>query len=212
MGDLMIADARPPHIVQINRTFLIGVTEVTQAEYLLVAGDNPSHFLGAKRPVDSVTWDETVAFCEKLSARPGEVNAGRLYRLPTEAEWEYACRAGTKTNFGTGQKLPPEMANTRRSGWQATTDVGIFPPGPLGLFDMHGNVSEWCSDWYGSQYYAAALPIDPLGPRDGLNRVTRGGSWDSDPADCRCGSRGSWPPNKRSPTVGFRVVCIERSN
>ncbi len=208
MGDTNVPDARPPHVIQISRPFLICATEVTQAQYQLVVGENPSHFTGDARPVDSVTWDEAVAFCDKLSARAGEQSAGRVYRLPTEAEWEYACRAGTGTAFSLGPTLPGTKANSRQSGFLATIDVGILPANPLGLFDVHGNVAEWCQDWYGAEYYLASNAIDPTGPPTGLRRVARGGSWDSDPTDCRSGSRASFTPDQRFTTVGFRVICV----
>jgi formylglycine-generating enzyme required for sulfatase activity len=208
MGDATIADARPPHPVQIARPYMIGVTEVTQAQYQLVVGDNPSHFPGDARPVDSVTWDEAVAFCEKLSARAEEQAAGRVYRLPTEAEWEYACRAGTGTAFSLGPTLSGAMANTLRSGNRATLEVGTYAANPAGLFDVHGNVCEWCSDWYSAGYYAVGKSIDPPGPPDGVRRVARGGSWQTEPADCRSASRGALAPEERNSAVGFRVVCV----
>jgi formylglycine-generating enzyme required for sulfatase activity len=207
MGDPTVPDARPPHTVQLLRPFWIAATEVTQSDYLMVTGQNPSEFRGDDRPVDNVTWAEAVAFCEKLSARAGEQTAGRVYRLPTEAEWEYACRAGTTTPFGLGRTLPPEAANTARAAFQATRPVKSFAANPWGLFDMHGNVWEWCSDWYGPEYYAVSDAVDPSGPREGHLRVARGGSFDTEPNDCRCASRGKYAPETRSPAIGFRVVC-----
>jgi formylglycine-generating enzyme required for sulfatase activity len=207
MGDPTISDARPQHLVIISKRFLMGVTEVTQAQYQMVVGDNPSHFPGANRPVDSVTWDEAIAFCEKLSARAGEQSAGRVYRLPTEAEWEYACRAGTTTAFGLGPTLPGTKANTERSGFRASVEVGLYPANQAGLYDVHGNVWEWCHDWYGAESYLPSTPVDPVGPPTGNRRVARGGSWETEPADCRSASRGAFDPAARNPAVGFRVVC-----
>jgi formylglycine-generating enzyme required for sulfatase activity len=205
MGGPLIPDARP-HPVWITRPFLIGTHEVTQAQYGAVVGTHQSRFRGDTRPVDSVTWAEAVEFCEKLSARAPEKAAGRVYRLPTEAEWEYACRAGTGTQFALGQTLPPEKANTRAGGLNATVPVGTYPPNPWGLYDVHGNVWEWCQDWYDP---TSADMVDPAGPETGTHRVTRGGSWESNPADCRSGFRNdAYAPDARSPAVGFRVVCV----
>jgi formylglycine-generating enzyme required for sulfatase activity len=207
MGDPTVGDARPQHAVVISRPFLIGVTEVTQAQYqIVVGGESPSHFSGDKRPVDRVTWDEAVTFCDKLSARAGEQSAGRVYRLPTEAEWEFACRAGTNTAFGLGPTLPGPAGNTQRSGFRATVDVGLHAANPAGLYDMHGNVAEWCQDWYGVETYITVKPIDPIGPSTGRLRVARGGSWETEPAECRSASRAGFEPTERNPAVGFRVV------
>jgi formylglycine-generating enzyme required for sulfatase activity len=208
MGDALIPDARPPHPVKIGQPFLIGATEVTQRQYREMTGVNPSNFAGDDLPVEQVTWEEATAFCEKLSRREAERSAGRVYRLPTEAEWEYACRAGTETPFAFGMNLSATAANTGESGFRATMPVKeLFPPNPAGLFNVHGNVWEWCSDWYQSSYYATGKSIDPPGPRDGTKRVARGGSWQSDPGECRSAFRGKFAPNTRSPAIGFRVVC-----
>jgi formylglycine-generating enzyme required for sulfatase activity len=208
MGDASLPDARP-HLVRLRRPFLMGTTEVTQSDYEQVTAENPSHFIGdGKRPVDQVTWVEAATFCEKLSARPAEQEARRSYRLPTEAEWEYACRAGTETAFSFGPRLATEDANTAQSGFRATMPVGFYPANRFGLFDMHGNVWEWCGDWYQKDSYATGKPIDPAGPPEGTHRVARGGSWQTVPADCRSAFRGQFPPDTRSPAVGFRVVCV----
>jgi formylglycine-generating enzyme required for sulfatase activity len=209
MGDSRIADA-PPHRVGITRPFLIGVHEVTQKEYKDVVGSNPSEFLSELRPVDSVTWNEAVEFCEKLSVRASEKVAGRAYRLPTEAEWEFACRAGSGTAFGIGMTISPETANTRLSGLHSTAPVGTYPPNRWGLYDMQGNVWEWCADWYDAEYYRdAPVAQDPPGPeKPTRTKVTRGGSWQTEPADCRAAFRNdTFAPTERSPMVGFRVVC-----
>ena len=138
---------------------------------------------------------------------PGSKAPARAYRLPTEAEWEYVCRAGTTTPFGVGMTLPPDAANTAPGGINATMPVKSFAANPWGLYDMHGNVWEWCSDWYGAEYYSVSPVVDPTGPRENRRRVARGGSWDTPPADCRCASRGNFPPETRSPMIGFRIVC-----
>jgi formylglycine-generating enzyme required for sulfatase activity len=208
MGDPLIFDARPPRLVKITRGFLMSATEVTQTQYRVVMGANPSEFVGGDRPVEMVTWGEATAFCEKLSQREAERSAGRVYRLPTEAEWEYSCRAGTESPFAFGMALPATAANTGESGFRATMPAGeMFPANGAGLFNMHGNVWEWCDDWYLSSYYATGKSIDPPGPREGTRRVARGGSWQSDPGDCRSAFRGKFAPDTRSPAIGFRVVC-----
>jgi formylglycine-generating enzyme required for sulfatase activity len=209
MGDPFIADARP-HLVRMSHGFLVGVHEVTQREYQFVMGTNPSQFRGEHLPVEQVTWDEARAFCAKLSERPEEKALGRVYRLPTEAEWEYCCRAGTRTAFNCGAQLSPQQANILLGGFPRTTPVETYPPNAWGLYDLHGNVAEWCADWYGAESYATGGVIDPTGPAEGTKRVTRGGAWLSPPEDCRCGHRDdTCPPEFRGPGVGFRVVCTE---
>jgi formylglycine-generating enzyme required for sulfatase activity len=209
-----------PHTVEITRPFLLGVTEVTQEQYVLVMGTNPAHFQeGAeapKRPVESVTWDEAVAFCQKLSARPEE--KGRKYRLPTEAEWEYACRGGKKTATHFGAGLTAYNANfdgnypyysTKTGPYQLQPlPVGSFKANTFGLCDMHGNVAEWCQDWYSQAFYAQCKPPDPLNEdsSSGL-RVVRGGGWDSLGHQCRAAARRGYPPTQRYKHIGFRVVC-----
>src|SRR5207247_828477 len=153
MGDPHAANARP-HRVRITTAYYIGTHEVTQAQYRLVTGRSPSEFPGPDNaPVDSVTWEDARALCQQLSDRPGEKAANRVYRLPTEAEWEYACRAGTTGYFWYGNQYRPMMANTHLGGLKRTATVGLYPPNPWGLFDMHGNVWEWCADWYAIDYY-----------------------------------------------------------
>jgi formylglycine-generating enzyme required for sulfatase activity len=158
-------------------------------------------------PVDSVSFSDATDFCKLLSSRPAEAQAGRVYRLPTEAEWEYACRAGTTGPFaiaGLGQAgLTANHANI--AGRQGrTTPVGSFKPNGLGLFDMHGNVWEWCQDRYG-RYSGAA--VDPTGPATGAERILRGGSWQNDATLCRSSYREHLEPTKRTSSDGFRVVC-----
>jgi formylglycine-generating enzyme required for sulfatase activity len=156
------------HAVQITRPFCMGIHEVTQGQFQQVMGINPSQMNPQKRPelqtidttrlpVDSVLWSEAVEFCRRLSARPEEQAAGRVYRLPTEAEWEYACRGGGSTAYNVGQRLGSADANFKVAGLpmqgQRTMIVGAFRPNAFGLFDMHGNVEEWCSDYYDYAYY-----------------------------------------------------------
>jgi formylglycine-generating enzyme required for sulfatase activity/serine/threonine protein kinase len=220
-------DEGPQCEVQV-RPFYLGAYEVTQAEYQEVMGANPSHFSAggagkdkvagmdtARLPVENVSWDDAVEFCRRLSARAEEQAAGRTYRLPTEAEWEYACRAGTTTPFCYGDKLSSDLANCngRRPYGGApegpmldhTVAVGSYPPNAWGVYDMHGNVWEWCQDRL--QPYAQKFGPDPPPPDAGLGRVTRGGSWFFGAADCRSARRNFREHDSRSPYHGFRVAC-----
>jgi len=208
MGDPVAANAIR-HRIRITTGYHIGTHEVTQAQYRLVTGGMPSEFVGPDNaPVDSVTWEEARAFCQKLSERPAEQNAGRVYRLPSEAEWEYACRAGITGLFWFGNQYRPMMANTHFGGLKRTAAVGLYPPNPWGLYDMHGNVWEWCADWYAVDYYLRSPRDDPPGPQTGTIRVTRGGSWDDRADVARSGYRNdAFSPDHRGPNVGFRVAC-----
>ena len=190
------------HRVRIGKPFYMGVYEVTQEQYEAVIGENPSAFKGAKKPVERVSWHDAKAFCEALSSR-----TGRLVCLPTEAEWEYACRAGTKTRFSFGDSDAAlyrygnycDASNTSGLNWKdkkhndghdKTAPVGSYSPNAWGLYDMHGNVWEWCSDWYGKDYYAKANNSrDPEGPSSGSCRVIRGGSWSIGARFCRSAYR-----------------------
>ena len=218
----------PQHEVTISKPFYMGAFEVTQEQYEQVMGVNPSGFKGAKNPVETVSWDDAVEFCKKLSAR-----TGKKVMLPTEAQWEYACRAGTTTAFHTGDALEPGQDNAafpsnpsvldRIMAWLGissakktiqTTPAGSFPPNGLGLYDMHGNVWEWCSDWYDDSYanlpagQAGAKNQDPAGPDSGSQRVLRGGCWGSLPLYCRSALRYGVIPDFRSSFGGFRVVVL----
>jgi formylglycine-generating enzyme required for sulfatase activity len=191
----------------------MGQYAVTQAQYEAVMGENPSRFKGAHRPVEQVSWHKAVAFCNRLSAQ-----TGRQYRLPSEAEWEYACRAGTKTPFHYGETLTSELANySGRLTYQSepegmwrreTTEVGQFPANGYGLYDMYGNVEEWCFDHWHRDYEGA--PTDggawvTGGNRD--RRVVRGGSWYNFPRYCRSAYRDFFDPGRVYYGIGFRVVC-----
>jgi formylglycine-generating enzyme required for sulfatase activity len=191
------------HHVRITKPFLMGSTPVTQAQWTAVMGNNPSLFHGDRLPVENVSWDDAVAFCGKLSQKEG-----KHYRLPTEAEWEYACRAGTKTAFSFGDdegKLGDYAWYFGNSG-TTTHEVGTRKPNPWGLYDMHGNVWQWCSDFYGAYQ---GDETDPKGPKQGsdtTSRVLRGGSWDIDPWVCRSGFRIWNAPGYRDLNFGFRLV------
>jgi formylglycine-generating enzyme required for sulfatase activity len=201
------------HEVTLSKDFYLGMTEVTQAQYQKVMGDNPSYFQGDKiqgdssnHPVEKVRWEDAVEFCKRLSALPEEKKAGRVYRLPTEAEWEYACRAGGKTAFSFGD----EPKSLDEFGWFASNSdnqthaVGERKPNAWGLCDMHGNVWEWCSDWYGE--YPKDAVSDPAGPTEGLHRVHRGGSWFNLAAICRSAIRYRNIPSIRTGNYGFRIA------
>jgi formylglycine-generating enzyme required for sulfatase activity/serine/threonine protein kinase len=194
-------DDETQHRVTITRPFYMGIHEVTQEQYEAMMGNNPSNFKGAKNPVEQVSHDDAVAFCRKLS-QP----TGKTVRLPTEAEWEYACRAGTTSRFSFGDSdssLSDHAWYSGNSGRQ-THSVGGRKPNAWGLYDMHGNVWEWCSDWYGE--YPSGNSIDPKGPNNGSIRVLRGGSWGHDPQDCRSAGRSRGAPGGAVNDDGFRVV------
>ncbi|HEY9753360.1 MAG TPA: formylglycine-generating enzyme family protein, partial [Coleofasciculaceae cyanobacterium] len=180
-------------------SFLMSKYPVTQAQYQKVMGVNPSHFKGDNRPVDSVTWHQAVEFCQRLTQQ-----TGREYRLPSEAEWEYACRAGTTTPFHFGETIATDLANYGdNQGY--TTEVGSFPPNDFGLYDMHGNVWEWCADYWHGNYEAA--PTDGSGGQD--RRILRGGSWCARPKHCRSAYRLDLDPRYGVFPTGFRVVQVK---
>jgi formylglycine-generating enzyme required for sulfatase activity len=200
------SDGEVQHQVTLTRPYYLGVYPVTQEEYERVMGSNPSHFKGKRHPVDSVSWEDAMAFIAKLNALPSEKSLGRLYRLPTEAEWEYACRAGTTTAYSFGD-YPVYLGNYAWFGEGfigSTHPVGNKQPNQWGLYDMHGNVREWCADWYGD--YPNTAVTDPTGPTGGLSRVDRGGSWFYGAAHCRSAVRFGFDPSFRDDGNGFRVA------
>ncbi len=193
--------------VTIRRPFSLGITEVTQAQYEQVIGKNPSLVKGAQLPVDSVSWDEAMQFCQTLSAK-----TGRIVRLPTEAEWEYACRAGGTSRFYYGDD--PEHTQLGDYAWYAansggkTQPVARKKPNAWGLYDMAGNVWEWCSDFYGGPYDQKPV-TDPAGPAiapDGRLRILRGGCWETGPLSCRSANRGGLSAGRAASRCGFRVA------
>ena len=197
--------------VTLTNGFWLGKHEVTQSQWQKVMGSNPSRFKGVDRPVESVSWTEVTSFCDKLTASErmaGRLSAGMAYQLPTEAQWEYACRAGTKTAFSFGNSLTARQANIwpllqSTSTWASSTGVGKYLANGWGFHDMHGNVSEWCADWYGD--YPAGAARDPVGPAVGSNRVGRGGSWLNTAYGARSANRGGNGPASSYYNLGFRL-------
>lgn len=199
------SDERPPHDVTLSRGFLMQTTEVTQAQWKAVMGNNPSNFSGCDDcPVETVSWDDCQEFIKRLNGMEGTL----AYRLPTEAEWEYACRAGSTTNyyFGDSEASLGDYAWYDGNSGSRTHQVAQKQPNAWGLYDMAGNVWEWCSDWYNSNYYAKSPNVDPVGLGLGASRVNRGGSWYDDAWNCRSADRGGDLPRLRFIHLGFRVV------
>jgi formylglycine-generating enzyme required for sulfatase activity len=208
------ADEGPQHRVTISRPFYMGVFEVTQEQYEQITHRNPSRFNrsnggGPNHPVETVSWNDAVEFCRKLSALASERRAGRVYRLPTEAEWEYAARAGTSSPyFYDVSKMDDYAWHTGNSGGK-THEVGRRQPNPWGLYDISGNVWEWCAD-YKENYPDAGLAVDPSGPKTGSSRVFRGGCWMSSRREwLRTAHRSLFGvgPERAQANIGFRVVC-----
>ncbi len=214
-------DESPEHEVTVQ-PFFIGKYPITQSQWRVIANTpeierklnpEPSHFKGDNRPVEEVSWQEAVEFCQRLSRE-----TKRDYRLPTEAEWEYACRAGTTTPFNFGKTIAGKLANydsdvtylqeRKVKSKEETTPVGDFPPNAFGLYDLHGNVWEWCLDNWHDNYEGA--PTDGsawLSDNEGARRLLRGGSWYYIPRFCRSATRYFNSPDNRNVIIGFRVVC-----
>jgi formylglycine-generating enzyme required for sulfatase activity len=256
-GELGARPDEKPHKVSISKGFYMGAHEVTQDQYLRVMGKNPSVFhgemllknkkivetmepgvVGHNHPVDHVTWDDAVEFCKRLSEMPQEKASGHVYRLPTEAEWEYACRAGTTTAYNTGdskdsleqagwygdnagskpidsaEKFREAKGNIKQyalglmANGNTPHPVGRKKPNAWGLYDMHGNLWEWCSDWHGD--YPSRDVTDPKGPSVGKERVHRGGCYLVEGIKCRSAARNWDPPGDTYYYLGFRVVMEPR--
>jgi uncharacterized protein (TIGR02996 family) len=224
-------DEGPERLVRLTWPYYLGVFPVTQQEYFLVTGETPSYFRGdrdgadrvegldtSRFPVEMISWDMADSFCRLLSGLPLERNAGRTYRLPTEAEWEYACRAGISLAgpFHQGVALSSRQANfDGREPFGGASDgpylgrtcpVDAYPPNAFGLYDLHGNASEWCVDLFAASYYADAPEDDPTGPVTGEHRVLRGGSWTDPGRYCRAAFRYDRPPDEARRDFGLRVV------
>lgn len=221
MGDDAYDNERPVHQVTITKPYFIGKYEVTQGLWKAVMGDTPSQFTGHDDlPVEQVSWDDCKEFIKRLNAK-----TKLQFRLPTEAEWEYACRAGTTGDFaGTLDPMAWYYGNAGRA-WLSdasyeydkgtangnrTHRVGLKKPNSWGLFDMHGNVGEWCEDWYDESYYARGAAKDPRGPALGTAsddmRVSRGGAYSLEAARCRSAFRTAGTPYNQLPDLGFRLV------
>jgi formylglycine-generating enzyme required for sulfatase activity len=196
-------DELPIHQVTITKPFYMDVYEVTQAQWKALMGNNPSHFKGDDLPVESVSWTDCQSFLAKLKEK---LPRGMTCRLPTEAEWEYACRAGSTTEYcdGDGEGFLYRGAWYCRNSEGKTHPVGQKRPNAWGLYDVHGNVWEWCSDWYGE--YDAASVSDPKGPSSGTHRVMRGASWGDSWPITRTAYRGMDDPNRRFDIYGLRVM------
>ena len=213
MGGTEYDDEKPVHRVTLTRGFFLGVHPVTQAQWKAVLGTEPSHFQGSNKPVENVSWDECREFCQKLTGHLG----GRVaVRLPSEAEWEWACRGGTTTHFHFGDVPGADRMNydgtqtwngsRKGKNRKKTTEVGSFPPNAWGLYDMHGNVWEWCQDVYTA--YPGEDQTDPCitdKESDDISRVLRGGSWYNGPQYCRAALRYWNAPEYRDNFIGFRV-------
>ena len=208
-------DKSDAHCVTLSRSFWILETQVTQQMWKSVMGEKPEKWRGDNFPVVCVTWRDSQEFCSRLRA------ATRLsIQLPTEAQWEYACRAGTTTAFSFGDSCNGSAANcdgmspwgTPQNGLYVgnTTVVKSYSANPWGLYDMHGNVWEWCSDWYGE--YAPVAAIDPKGPDSGTFRVSRGGSWRAAAERCRSAARGCNAPESKIDSLGFRLIFLPSFN
>ncbi|HPS54489.1 MAG TPA: formylglycine-generating enzyme family protein [Sedimentisphaerales bacterium] len=205
-------DERPLHQVNITKGFYMSKYEVTQKQYLAIMKYHKGlQFVGDQLPVDNIEWYEANTFIEKLSQQ-----TKLKFRFPTEAEWEYACKAGTETPFYTGNTIGPDQANydcestymggPQGSPYGETRPVGSYPANPFGLYDMHGNVWEWCADWYDDNYYKFSPEDDPQGPHKGGKKVIRGGAWSQDPDKLRSADRRARDPKSDRENVGFRLA------
>ncbi|MBF0461068.1 MAG: formylglycine-generating enzyme family protein [Magnetococcales bacterium] len=201
-------DEIPQHWVTISQPFYLGRYEVTQAQWESIMGSNPSEFKGADRPVDSVSWDETQIFIGKLNEKAG----GAVYRLPTEAEWEYAVRAGTETTryWGDGAEGMDQYAWYGDNAGKKSHPVGQLKPNAWGLYDMLGNVWEWCQDRYSNKTYTKDPVTDPQGPVEGAGRVMRGGGWNGYAGHLRAAYRFELDPGYRRRNLGLRLRMEKR--
>jgi formylglycine-generating enzyme required for sulfatase activity len=214
MGSDDDSNSKPVHTVTLTKRFYMGATEVTQSQYEAVTGENPSTNVGHNLPVTDVSWADCMEFIRMLNAR--EAAAGKLpenltYRLPTEAEWEYACRAGTTTPFpfGENEVLLKMYAWFEDNSGRQPKPVASLKPNPWGLYDMLGNVYEWCQDWFGA--YPDGTVTDPTGPATGRLRVARGGAWDDSERHCRSAAREKGiDPSKAHYAIGFRLVMAAK--
>lgn len=196
MGSDKYDSEKPLHLVTVS-SFYIGKYEVTQKQWKAVMGNNPSYFKGDDLPVEMVSWEDVQEFCLKLN----RMNIRRRFRLPTEAEWEYACRAGTKGSYAGSLN---EMAWYSQNAGSKTHPIGQKKANAFGLYDMHGNIWEWCQDSY--SHYSSQHQENPTSPKNGVGQVLRGGSWYEDASNCRSTRRRLDIPSDRQDDIGFRVV------
>lgn len=196
-------DESPVHTVRISQPFYLGRHEVTQAQWTQLMKTNPSKFHGPTLPVESISWND----CQKFLAAFAQ-QTGRKISLPTEAQWEYACRAGTSTPWSFSAKADgaPDYAWMAENATGTTHPVGQKKPNAWGLYDMHGNVWEWCADWYAKHAYADAAKVDPAGPNAGESRVLRGGAWSDQPDGFRSAIRNCNGPDGANHGIGFRCA------
>lgn len=201
-------DSEPLHRVTLTRPYYIGVNEITEREWKRVMG-SPHGGLGVDEtlPVEAVAYADAVAFLKKLCALEGVPE--ETYTLPSEAQWECACRAGTTAPYYFGDTLTPQQAlfGKAKDGVNSRAAVRLYPPNAFGLYDMHGNVAEWCRDWWEQTYQRIAV-VDPTGAQPGEFRIVRGGAWDKPVTMCRSAERWNLPPSYAWETVGFRIVRI----
>jgi len=203
-GSFIMGEGRNAHPVILTKGFYLGKYEVTQEQYEKVMGNNPSKFKGENLPVEEITWDDAMAFCKKLSEKEkGRIPVGWEFTLPTESQWEYACRAGTTTKYSWGDDINSKLANYADSGLKKTRAVGSYRPNAWGFHDMHGNVIEWCQDWLGP--YKKQLAVDPVGPSSGSKRVFRGGSYGNKSSHLNHAARNMLPSNPFY-SRGFRIA------
>jgi formylglycine-generating enzyme required for sulfatase activity len=201
-------DEKPQHRVRITKPFYLGKYLVTQEQWEAVMDNNPSLIKGPKNPVENVSWDDCQRFLEKLNTKIA-MQLGKFV-LPTEAQWEYACRAGSTTRYCFGD----EVSSLGKYAWygansgNTTNPVGEKKPNEWGVYDMHGNVWEWCQDWYDGHYYANTPMDDPAGPATGSQHVFRGGCWGDDDTSCRSADRYAYGPGGRGCYLGFRVSLV----
>ena len=206
------ADEQPQHFVTIKE-FMMGRIHITQGQWKAIMGKlPPCRFKGDNLPVERVSWDEVQKFCQRLSKK-----TGRNYQLPSETQWEYACRAGTNTPFSFGETITIDVANfngehtfrdePRGYYRHVTTEGGTFPPNAFGLYDMHGNLWEWCADNWLDDYSSSPRDNDSYQKKDSHYRVARGGSWHEPPELCRSAARIRCLQSDADEFMGFRVVC-----
>ncbi|MGD0900691.1 MAG: formylglycine-generating enzyme family protein [Thermoguttaceae bacterium] len=199
-------DAKPVHEVTIGEPFYIGKYKVTQEQWQAVMGSNPSEFKGPRNPVDSVGWEDCRRFLKKLNEKFADASV--RFSIPTEAQWEYACRAGSKAKYcyGNAEASLAEFAWFYDNSGEKTHPVGGKKPNAWGLYDMHGNLFEWCADWYSGDYYKSSPARDPCGPASGTLHVDRGGCWNSVARGCCSAFRNTNSP-RPDHLIGLRVVA-----